>query len=140
MSKIDELKAMKKQYEDKIKNEGAAIMKAAFEAFFAAHPTVLGVRWRQYTPFFNDGDECVFGVHAYYDGIGLRFEGEDECTSVYDREDEDKETSEEFATVAKAACAVIGEVPSDVMKAVFGDHAEVTATRAGFDVEEYSHD
>jgi hypothetical protein len=21
------------------------------------------IGWRQYTPFFNDGDECVFGVH-----------------------------------------------------------------------------
>lgn len=26
-------------------------------------PDILRVEWVQYTPYFNDGDECHFGVH-----------------------------------------------------------------------------
>ena len=27
------------------------------------HPEVLSLRWEQFTPHFNDGEECVFRVH-----------------------------------------------------------------------------
>lgn len=27
-----------------------------------AHPMISAVRWHQYTPYFNDGDPCEFGV------------------------------------------------------------------------------
>jgi hypothetical protein len=37
-----------------------------FEQFFAENPNVGGVVWTQYTPYFNDGDECVFRVSGKY--------------------------------------------------------------------------
>lgn len=37
-----------------------------FEQFFAENPNVGGVVWTQYTPYFNDGDECVFRVNDKY--------------------------------------------------------------------------
>jgi hypothetical protein len=37
-------------------------IKASFEGFFKAFPEVKTIVWRQYTPYFNDGDECVFHV------------------------------------------------------------------------------
>lgn len=30
--------------------------------FFAANPHVASISWRQYTPYFNDGDACEFSV------------------------------------------------------------------------------
>lgn len=31
-----------------------------------AHPEVTGIAWTQYTPYFNDGDPCVFSVGEPY--------------------------------------------------------------------------
>lgn len=37
-----------------------------FEQFFAENPMVGGVVWTQYTPYFNDGRDSVFGVSDMY--------------------------------------------------------------------------
>lgn len=34
------------------------------DAVFAADPDVTALGWRQYTPYFNDGDACYFGIHS----------------------------------------------------------------------------
>lgn len=57
-----ELDAAKRVYEDaleKIKNSGSGNL---FKAFFDAHPEAHALQWAQYTPYFNDGDPCVFSV------------------------------------------------------------------------------
>src|SRR5277367_3878309 len=33
---------------------------------FAENPTLMGFSWNQYTPYFNDGDECVFRCNSDY--------------------------------------------------------------------------
>lgn len=53
-----------------------------------AHDEVEAIRWRQYTPYFNDGDECVFGVEADWDFVKLRGVKEDE-TEIDDEEEAD---------------------------------------------------
>ena len=46
---------------DKIRpNEVLELLTAAFDA----NPRVKGYVWYQYTPYFNDGEPCTFGVHA----------------------------------------------------------------------------
>lgn len=148
MGSLDELKAMKEQYETRIKSEGKDILRREFAAMFDAHPTVKAVRWRQYTPYFNDGDECIFSVH----GPSMRLEE----STARDGEEEDGYLNEYDNYVRKfvdgkfiggpgkerydAVNALVTGIPEDLMKAVFGDHAEITATRDGFEVEEYEHD
>lgn len=39
-----------------------------------AFPEVESVRWTQYTPYFNDGEACVFGLHSRE----IKFVGDDE--------------------------------------------------------------
>ena len=46
------------------REELASALRAVVE-----RPEVAAVRWRQYTPYFNDGDPCVFGVGE----IGVAF-------------------------------------------------------------------
>lgn len=60
---ISDLKKLKEEYEKVLREKGQEIMKEAIEAFFKANPKVTGVAWSQYTPHFNDGDPCVFGVN-----------------------------------------------------------------------------
>lgn len=129
---LAELTKMKAECEAKIQAEGKSILRDEFKVFFDAHPTVTKVRWTQYTPYFNDGDECVFTVHA---DCELAFGDDDELQDAWDRKDRDA-----VAPIYKAARQLVDGVPDEVMEAVFGDHAEITATRDGFDVEEYQHD
>jgi hypothetical protein len=65
MSTMAQIKAMKAEYQKKIETEGKAALKEEFTAFFRDNPKITAVRWRQYTPYFNDGDPCTFGVGEF---------------------------------------------------------------------------
>lgn len=96
-----------------------------FKDFFAKHPEITGIQWSQYTPYFNDGEPCVFSVGSDY-SITRNLEGE---WSEYG-EDGDPEISK-----------LLGEVPDEMMLAIFGDHAEIIMSNTGqFEVSECSHD
>lgn len=63
---LEELAELKKAYMKKVNAEGQALVHREFAAFFAANPDVKAVVWNQYTPYFNDGEACEFGVHDFY--------------------------------------------------------------------------
>ena len=42
---------------------GADIL-AAFNALLDENPLVNALTWEQYTPYFRDGEECVFDLHG----------------------------------------------------------------------------
>lgn len=108
-------------------------------ALFERFPNVEAFRWNQYTPYFNDGEECTFGVNDVY----LRFKGaseddgenEDGFKSSWDCEDgsEEETACDEFGKLVR-------DMAGDDLKELYGDHVEVTATREGFTVEGYHHD
>lgn len=134
MNPFQELMDLKKAYEAKVAAIGKDAVVAAFVPVFDAHPEANAVRWRQYTPYFNDGNACTFGVGE----TGVRF-GDDEESGDYEdgfvsswdlSEDADK----------KAVFEAMPDIPDDVLLAVFGDHVVVTVTRDGCEVEEYNHD
>jgi hypothetical protein len=58
---VKEVEALK----EKMKSEGELALKESFKDFFDAHPEARGIKWSQYTPYFNDGDACVFRVHGF---------------------------------------------------------------------------
>lgn len=134
MNAFQEITQMKKDYEAKVAAVGKEAVVAAYVEAMAPHPTVLGVRWQQYTPYFNDGDACTFSSGD----VAIRFEGAAEDAG--DREDGYQEryglTGEQ-----KACFGVLPNIDDDILLAVFGDHVEVTIGRDGTcEVEEYSHD
>jgi len=142
MATIQELREIKAKYEAMLKSEGKAILGGAFKSFFDACPNVDAVRWRQYTPYFNDGDVCTFRLRE----PTFRFVEVPE--SVQDGLDE---YGDDFCEVWGDATSALGiseeadqqlnsVFDDDVMLAVFGDHVQVTATREGFFVDEYDHD
>jgi len=45
------------------KEVGAPLVQERFAALFH-FPGVFNARWKQYTPFFNDGEPCEFSVYA----------------------------------------------------------------------------
>lgn len=44
----------------------AGEFKKIFTLFFETFPQVKGITWTQYTPYFNDGEECIFRVGETY--------------------------------------------------------------------------
>lgn len=109
--------------------------KAAFGEVFAAHPEITAIRWAQYAPSFNDGDPCVFSVHEWYAKIGDTKEGGDNDDGfLLSYESEKVEEAEDDID------ALFALFDDDVMEDEFGSSVKVTATRDGFETEEYNDD
>ncbi|MCK9901332.1 hypothetical protein MXD63_14750 [Frankia sp. Cpl3] len=114
-------------------------------------PGVKAVVWHQYTPYFNDGDPCTFGIHL--DGVALDPAPEG-ASSPYESIEDDKgnelsvyevwdlRDAPTVADVHRALKALEGDLGSyeDVFLKAFGDPARVIARADGFTVEDYSHD
>ncbi len=151
------------------KAEAAKIAQDAFKdgaaELFAAHPKLDSFGWQQYTPYFNDGDECVFSARTDYPNIN----GEDSDDldalreTIYrptgrkitvpswrpgqteERDEYENVPNASFDPELKAASDAVteylGGFDGDDFKEMFGDHMEITVSRDGSLVaEEYSHD
>ena len=133
---VSEFRAREEARNSIAEADARATIETYFRAFFANAPVVSAVRWEQFTPYFNDGDTCTFNV--YSDGA-IRFDGEEDFSETWD-------LREVADPARKAAVELLRSTFPDLARAenafltVFGDHAQITATREGFEVTEYSHD
>jgi hypothetical protein len=133
-------------------------------------PEVLRFGWTQYTPYFNDGDPCIFGVNELWAvPVGTSEEDEDEeryhDEVTYDKEnwgqrpwewdnprDWDNRKKVYFDYVGPAGrepaynalIALNDALQSgefdDALLNAFGDHAEIVVTADKIIVEQYEHD
>lgn len=112
---------------------------------------VEAVKWQQYTPYFNDGEPCEFGIHQVFVKLTGVSEEEGEYENgwfyegdlrPYNSDTRKYEVKPEYA----GALAAIKDLEQNMghfehfLSDTFGDHAEVTATHEGFDVEHYDHE
>lgn len=109
----------------------------ASKQLFTENPTLKSFSWTQYTPYFNDGNECVFSAHTDYPEVN----GYDEYGYKTDG-DEDIEAGslEEHKRLVALVRDLLTNIEEDDFRTMFGDHVQVTVTRKGVEVEEYSHD
>jgi len=133
-----------------------AKMKDVFKSFFDSYPEVKTIHWTQYAPYFNDGDECVFGVHepcftrtehteledrehAWGEGDDGIIETRvwDEVSRRYVAADIDPNLIRDMDTFTGILQSGVNEA---VMQAMFGNHVWVKAHRDGFEVDDYDHD
>lgn len=131
-----------------------------------ATPGVRGLVWEQYTPYFNDGDACEFSLSDVR--VILTGDGNDEDWYDQGREystgwstwdlysgrawpanDGSNWGEIEWITLpddisGRTVYELIKSLKfsawENVARANFGDHAQVTATAEGFNVEYYEHD
>lgn len=102
---------------DKLREEHKGVVEDAFREVFCGlfkeHPDLKQFAWRQYTPYFNDGDVCTFSVNTYDPRINDEewFEG----------------TSDLCGPVRKA----LENFRDEDYLAAFGDHVEVQVLRVG---------
>ena len=150
---FDKLLDEQRELQKKFQATAQALFKETTKEFFDKNPNVTAIVWTQYTPYFNDGDTCEFGVND------ATFTNAPDPSNVrwgeYDGDEEvAADGSEIFAweswgdapeglnvEMCKAFDRMIcSSEMEDVMKAMFGDHVKVVATREGFDVDDYDHD
>lgn len=126
-------------------------------------PTIVEFGWRQYTPYFNDGEPCTFSVHGTWvrttddadaDEDELEMWGHRSLgnvttqwaeNAVNGRREKTGETYEgpdraRFDRCKALEKAVEGGHFEHVLLDAFGDHAEIKVRRTGIEVEFYEHD
>lgn len=150
---FDKLINEQRELQKKFQTTAQALFKETTKEFFDKNPNVTAIVWTQYTPYFNDGDTCEFGVNdATFTNAP---DPENVRWGEYDGDEEvAADGSEIFAwegwgeaphglntEMCKAFDRMIrSSEMEDVMEAMFGDHVKVVATREGFDVDDYDHD
>jgi hypothetical protein len=131
-------------------------------------PTVIEFGWRQYTPYFNDGDPCTFSVY----GLWVRTDADQDVDDLYELELDGTHRSlgdephvrvpadgigasngmkwvkgpyegpdkDRYDRCHELDAAIQGGAFENVLLNAFGDHANITVRRAGIEVEFYDHD
>lgn len=135
---IERLMAKKSELLAELREHGAGALKEEFKKFFEAHPACTALRWRQYTPHFNDGDACTFSVND----ITFKLVDSPEDAGDYSDGFEDRygRREDEVFKATSEGVRALEKIDDEIFQIAFGDHVKVTATREGFEVDEYEHD
>lgn len=155
------------KFEEKAAKEqkSAADLVAAIDKLLSVKG-IKSVRWSQYAPYFNDGDECVFSANEPAVALSSRFSPEGDeiwgnywdeenfvsSYGLYDYAEEGNyrsahvfklngEDTTEIAAALDEFSSVLQSGQFDyVLKSNFGDHAQVRADKKGFEVQFMEHD
>lgn len=132
---LEKYKTTKLELSKEVKSEFSKL----FENFFAKYPEVNHIKFTAFTPYFNDGDACVFSVNDLdlYLVTPEELEEDDEVyhygETYYDLED--GEFKKDFNEVRKE----VAKIPDEIFKDAFGEGLFIV-NREGVTVEEYDHD
>lgn len=160
---LSDLTNLRRKINEVMCGEAGKKVKEAIQDFLNRFPQVYGIRWTQYTPYFNDGDACVFSVNEpYVRFVSQNGEDHEQGDEFSEYEDDwglsewsityrNKETGEPYEPLPDGATPEVGkalkeladifESNEDAMQAIFGEHVEVIV-RQGQDAEiqDYDHD
>jgi len=142
--RLAEMEAKRKEMVEEIRKEFPNLLKPLFER----SELIKSISWTQYTPYFNDGDECTFRVSH---DININGEYKDDISwyswkyKYFVQKGEYKEESDEWnleeCAIVEEIEKVLENIPENFYKDLFGDHCEVTVNSDGtISVDEYEHD
>lgn len=130
-----------------------AKIKETFTTIFEENPDIVAIAWHQYTPFWQDGEECEFGINGPYvltTAIDIKAkanEWEVENNGDYYHPDMIGEYWDSFKYVSlgsnKPNVNLMMEFKSwlydmsDILEIVLGDHKCIVIDRNGCYVKQY---
>lgn len=128
-----------KQLQEEIKSSRTAYTNRAKELFadatkelFEKYPEMESFSWRQYTQYFNDGDECTFHVYHWDDCVGINEDGG--WDNGYKKDDWRRKAQDDVSDL-------LGSIDEEVLKDIYDDHVTVTVYRNGkSETETCEHD
>lgn len=144
--KIESIKKQKEELVNQLKNDFAPMLKPLFDK---TNGKITSIGWNQYTPYFNDGDECMFSVN--FDYLNINGKNEYDIDSLdwrikYYLEGNEKyplqeEWDLELFGFVNEFKELLNSIDDDFYKDLFGDHVEVTVNADGtVETSEYDHD
>ncbi len=150
-----------KQFEDKkkalvtqLRQEFPGILKPLFDQ----SEVIKSIGWAQYTPYFMDGDECVFGTNFDYalevNGTSIEDWDEEEAgakdifnKTYYKSENgsytkvKNPDYNEKEGNLVEDFKKILNGIPDEFYKDLFGDHCKVTVFNDGkINIDDYEHD
>ena len=138
MSVMTKYTEAKKKMKAALEQANAIVKEAFLEAsneVFNKYPNIKSFSWTQYTPYFNDGDECTFSAQTEYPQ--LTFTDGTEVDINYGGGDADPEVVAKEIAAVKTFLAQFDESDYEEM---FGDHVLVVVSRKGAKIKGYDHD
>ncbi len=136
----EKLKTLKEDLEKKSKE----LFSESIKELFNIYPDLEIITWTQYTPYFNDGDECVFSANTDYPELVFKDEmslyEEEGAEEVSSQRYDDKDKLKKAQEIEKQVISVLTSIDDDTYRAMFGNHVEVVVSRKGIEVNEYDHD
>lgn len=143
----EKMQAISKKIEDlklELAEQAKILFKEEVNNLFAKYPELEYFTWVQYTPHFNDGDPCVFRGPFSFETVKVAGKEALREWEIHEgftnwRGEIIEGSNEDLLHISNDIESIL-DLPDDVWLTLFGDHAEVKATRDGFTVEEFSHD
>lgn len=141
-----EIKTKQESLKEELRSLGENFFRKQTNNLFNDFPELEGFSWNQYTPYFNDGDPCVFHIwNSDYPDIKLTdmddYESSDDSARFrvpYNKPEGFVLTREQ--RISESIKSILTAIDESVFESLFGDHATVIVTRDGIEVEECSHD
>jgi hypothetical protein len=148
--KYEELKARLEDLKKQVQEAAKEFFADGSKTFFEEHPTIESFGWAQYTPYFNDGDPCYFGVNRDREAVFVNdVRGYDVDTGVawpgYNAPQAQKDAYvkavDEALVDYQAVEDFLSVFSEDDLEEMFGDHIKVTVYRDGrCETTDYEHD
>ena len=143
-----------KKLNEELKGQFSEALKEGANELFSKYPDLESFSWRQFTPYFNDGDPCEFDI--YEEPHNLIYKGKD--IGEYSEENEERVYKWRDKSLTKFGATLFNsyqeynsmkqeiinfilllEPMSNTVQSVLGEGL-VTISRDGVEVEEYDHD
>lgn len=130
------------------RNEATKLLETPFKDFMLENPEVKTIRFMAFTPYFNDGEECVYRIgeftlelHDEFRKLWLeeKFANEKFDFKYEGHEDYLKESIPDAMRARKNLREFRKSMQlNDLFKIVLGDHVKVEADLEGITVEPYT--
>lgn len=139
---LKEMNAELEQLKAKHLEKSKAMFTDVAKQLFEKHAVLQSFRWTQYTPYFNDGDECVFSARVDQpDMNGMDYYDDELYEKLTDSQGNPRKNFDENINNAyKDVQEFLSNIDESILRDMFGDHVEVNVTRTGTEVEVYEHD
>ena len=150
----EEISKIKAELSGKIKENFHGMAKELFQGF----PELKSFGWKQYTPYFNDGEACEFQSLHIYPTINGNDEnyGESEqeegvldivmlgSETKYDanwKKIPNEDYNPYYKEIVDTVKEFLNQFDDDDMEDLFGNHVDIHVTEEGIEVENYeNHD
>jgi hypothetical protein len=150
---MKELTRLIKDFEESqaaFQKQAQKAFKESMKSFFIDNPEIKVIKWKQFSPYFNDGEECTFsvGMPMFSNAPNVEdlehdeYVGEEEGIWCYGEDCYGEEPPQDARLIAAMdAFEAIQQSNAfeTIAETMFGNHSEIVITAEGIKVEDYSH-